>query len=241
METPPASPEATEPIHPTEPNAPTEPPEPIAPLDAIEGRVLGCLIEKQLTTPEYYPLTLKALTAACNQQSNRLPVMALAETDVVRGLDRLQAKGLSLTTHQAGARVPKYRHGFTQKFPVREPEAALVAELLLRGPQTAGELKGRAGRMRSFVSLEAVEEALGRLAEREPPLALLLPRQAGQKERRWTHLLSGMPEVSEEAPSPARPEAATLAVRSEDERISKLEAEVKALREELEAFKRQFE
>lgn len=223
------------------PEAPEPAPPPLPVLDAVEARVLGCLVEKELATPEYCPLTLKALTAACNQQSNRDPVTALAETEVVRGLDRLQGKGLSVTTHQAGARVPKYRHAFTRKYPIRPAELAVLAELLLRGPQTSGELKGRAARMHPLGSLEEVEEALTRMAEREPPLAVRLPRQPGRKEPRWAHLLSGAPEVAEEAPSPPRPEAATERVRAEDARIAALEARVAALEEAFAAFRKEFE
>jgi len=214
----------------------------IAALDDLETRVLGCLIEKELTTPEYYPLTLKALTAACNQQSNRHPVVTLDETAVVRGLDGLQRKGLASNIHQAGARVPKYRHLFTRKVPIRPAEVAVLCELLLRGPQTAGELKGRASRMHPFASLEEVEEALGRMAERTPPLVTLLERMPGQKEPRWAHLLAGEPAYTEPgAAAGPGPEAATLKVRAEEERIAKLEARVAALEEALEAFRKQFE
>jgi uncharacterized protein YceH (UPF0502 family) len=222
--------------------APAEAPFALAALDDVEARVLGCLIEKELTTPEYYPLTLKALTAACNQQSNRHPVVTLDETAVVRGLEGLQRKGLSATTHQAGARVPKYRHLFTKKVPIRPAELAVLCELLLRGPQTGGELKGRAARMHPFASLEEVEEALARMAERKPPLVTLLERMPGQKERRWAHLLAGEP-VYTEAPvtSGPAPERATLKVREEEERIARLEARVAALEAALEAFRKQFE
>jgi len=226
---------------PAQPDTPPESALGDAPLDPVEARILGCLIEKQLTTPEVYPLTLKGLTAACNQQSNRLPVMELAETDVVRGLDRLQTKGLSVTTHQAGARVAKYRHVFGNQFPLRQPETAVMAELLLRGPQTEGELKNRAGRMHPFVNLAEVAEALTRLAERTPPLTVLLPRRPGHKEPRWAHLLAGPPDPADLAAAAPRPEAAVVRVRAEAERVAALEARVAALEAAFEGFRKQFE
>jgi len=153
-------------------------------LDAVEARVLASLIEKQVTTPEYYPMTLNALTAACNQKSNRDPVLALEETRVVRVLDALQDRRLIIRTVTAGGRVPKYRHAFADQVPLGPARMAVLCELMLRGPQTVGELKGRASRMHPFEDLQAVEAALTALAGREPPLAALLPRQPGRKEPR---------------------------------------------------------
>lgn len=210
-------------------------------LDEVEARVLASLIEKQVTTPEYYPMTLNALTAACNQKSNRDPVMALEETVVVRVLDGLQERGLIVRTVTAGGRVPKYRHSFAEKVPLGAARMAVLCELMLRGAQTVGELKGRASRMHPFEDLQAVEAALTALAGREPPLAVLLPRQPGRKEPRWAHLLCGPPEIAEEAPAEAMAEPARMIVRSEDERIAALEARVKALEEAFGAFRKQLE
>jgi uncharacterized protein YceH (UPF0502 family) len=210
-------------------------------LDEVEARVLACLVEKQATTPEYYPMTLNGLTAACNQKSNRDPVTALAEADVVRALDRLQDKGLCVRTVTAGGRVPKYRHVFNEAVPLGEARMAVLCELMLRGPQTVGELKSRAGRMHPFADLDQVAAALTALAGREPPLAVMLPRQPGRKEPRWAQTLTGAPEVPEAAPAEPRPEAARLTARAEDERIGRLEARVAALEAELAAFRRQFE
>jgi len=217
------------------------PPMEMLPLDDVEARVLACLVEKQVTTPEYYPMTLNALTAACNQKSNRDPVLALAEADVVRGLDRLQDKGLIVRTVTAGGRVPKYRHRFTERIPLGPGRVAVLCELMLRGPQTVGELKGRAGRMHPFADLDQVEAALTALAGREPPLAVELPRQAGRKEPRWAQTLTGTPEMPEAAPAEPRPEAARAAVQAEAERIERLETRVTALEAELAAFRKQFE
>jgi uncharacterized protein YceH (UPF0502 family) len=216
-------------------------------LNDIEIRVLGCLIEKEMTTPDYYPLTLNALTNACNQKSNRDPVMNLEETDVVRALDGLRLKGLAMQAHGEGSRVPKYRHSLAEKLYLEPEESAILCELLLRGPQTVGELRGRADRMHSFEDLARVEAVLQELTERQPPLVIKLPRQPGRKEHRFGHLLAGEPEFAPEDRLPA-PEAATVKVRAENERIEALEQEVATLREEvaelrraLEQFRSQFE
>lgn len=215
-------------------------------LNDIEARVLGCLIEKELTTPEYYPLSLNALTNACNQKSNRDPVMALGEQDVVRALDSLRFKQLALVSANGG-RVPKYRHLLAEKMQLVSSEMALVGELLLRGPQTMGELRTRAERMHAFADLAGVEEVLRELMERDQPLIVRLARQAGRKEARYAHLFSGEPELSAEENSPP-PEAARMRVMGENGRITQLEGEVAALRAEVaelrqvvEEFKLQFE
>ena len=215
-------------------------------LDQIEARVLGCLIEKEMTTPEYYPLSLNALTNACNQKSNRDPVMALEDGAVVRALDTLRFKQLAVVSADGG-RVPKYRHILSEKMQLVPAELALLCELLVRGPQTVGELRGRCERMQSFVDAAAVEDVLEELMEREAPLITCLARQAGRKEPRYAHLLCGQDGVPQESHSPA-PEAARVRVTAENERITRLEEEVAALREELaglarmmDEFKRQFE
>ena len=166
-------------------------------LNGKEVRVLGCLIEKELATPEYYPLTLNALTNASNQKSNREPVMSLEETEVIRALDSLRNKQLALVSAEGG-RVPKYRHALMERLRLDPAELALLAELLLRGPQTMGELRARAERMHPFADLADVEEALRELMERTPPLATILPRQPGRKEQRYAHMFAGAPETFEE-------------------------------------------
>lgn len=206
-------------------------------LNAIEARVLGCLVEKELATPEYYPLTLNALTSACNQKSNRDPVMALDEADVVRALDSLRFQRLA---HQSaeGVRAAKYCHNLEGLLRLEPQELAVLAELLLRGPQTVGELRGRAERMAPLADLAAVEDALKNLAERDVPLVTRLPRQPGRKEQRYAHLLSGMPDVSEESGTvPIEP--ARARVLAENERLAALETEVAALRCEVEALRGQ--
>ena len=215
-------------------------------LNPVETRVLGCLIEKELATPEYYPLTLNALTNACNQKSNRDPVMALEDADVVRALDNLRFQRLA---HQSaeGVRVAKYCHNLDGLLRLEPQELAILAELLLRGPQTLGELRGRAERMAALPDLAAAEETLTTLAEREPPLVTRLPRQPGRKEQRYAHLLSGPPEISDEGTA-APVEPARARVMAENERITALETEVATLRDEvaelraqLDTFRAQFE
>lgn len=216
-------------------------------LDEAEVRVLGCLVEKEITTPDYYPMTLNALTNACNQKSNRHPVVSFEEEIVMRALDGLKAKGLSLKVHEAGSRVPKYRHDFREALDLSDREVAILCVLLLRGPQTGGEIRARSERMYSFRNLEEVEEALEGLMEGEDPRVVKLPRQSGRREPRYMHLFSGLPQPSHETVTlPAEP--ATLRVMADNERIDRLEKavgdlrrEVVALKEGFNAFKRQFE
>ena len=208
-------------------------------LTAIEIRVLGCLIEKEMTTPDYYPLTLNSLTAACNQKSNRDPVLELDETDVVKALDKLRFKGLAMQATGEGSRVPKYGHNLEAKLHFEPEQLAILCELFVRGPQTLGELRTRCERMRPFDDLAAVETVLVELIEHDPPLVVKLPRQPGRKEQRYAHLLAGAPELPEAAEAP--PEAARLKVAAEDDRLQKLEEELAALRAEFEAFKTQFD
>jgi uncharacterized protein YceH (UPF0502 family) len=215
-------------------------------LDGVEIRVLGCLIEKEMTTPEYYPLTLNALTNACNQKSNRDPIMALAEEEVVRALDGLRFKQLVVVAADGG-RVPKYRHLLAEKLGLVPAELALVCELMVRGPQTVGELRTRGERMHPSADLAAIEEVLRELMERETPLVARLPRQPGRKESRYAQLWSGKPESTpDEGGTP--PEAAQQRVMAENERIARLEeevaglrAEVATLRQAVEEFTAQFE
>jgi len=204
-------------------------------INDIEARILGALIEKQITTPDYYPMTLNSLTNACNQKSNRNPVVSFDETVVVRGLDSLQDRGLSEKIYKADSRVPKYSHLFDKKLNLSRREIAVLCELMLRGPQTMGELRSRCERMYKFDGLQEVEEVLNGFMNREQPLTVKLPRQAGRKENRYMHLLSGEPEIQETEPHVTE-EDATIQVRAENERIAKLEEEVATLQKEFSEF-----
>jgi uncharacterized protein len=208
----------------------------------VEARVLGCLIEKDMTTPEYYPLTLNALTNACNQKSNRSPVMELGEADVVRALDRLRHAGLAMQAHGEGSRVPKFRHALVEKLHLEPEELAVLGELLLRGPQTIGELRARADRMHPFRDLAEVERALQELAQRQPPLTVMLPRQPGRRESRYMHLLSGEPET-ETAEGILESAGQTGSGRLDqlEQEVAILRDEVAGLRNELAELKAQLE
>jgi uncharacterized protein YceH (UPF0502 family) len=213
-------------------------------LTEIETRVLGSLIEKDITTPDYYPLSLNALVNACNQKNNRDPVMTLGEEAVREALATLQEKRLAGPASGADSRVTKYEHRLQEVFNFDRREIAILCVLLLRGPQTPGELRSRTDRMYHFDSLEDIVSTLDRLSQREPPLAAILPRQPGTKESRYTHLFSGQPEGSggvsvARAPSPANP--TTNSTPSTTERITQLEEEVAHLREELSEVQRQLE
>ena len=212
-------------------------------LNPIEARVLGALIEKDITTPDYYPLSLNALVNACNQKSNRDPVMALDENAVRDALYSLNDKGLAGAVSSADSRVSKYEHRLQEKFNLPRGETAILCVLLLRGPQTPGELRGRSERMFSFNDLSDVQSALQRLMQREAPLVTALARQPGTKETRYAHLLCG-----EVAGAEAAAEAVVTSASLDGSRITKLElevgnlkSEVAALRQHLESFRKQFE
>ena len=214
-------------------------------LTETEARVLGALIEKDITTPEYYPLSLNALVNACNQKSNRDPVMQLDENAVRDALDGLQQQRMAGPARGADSRVTKYEQRLQEVFNFTRPEIAVLCVLLLRGPQTPGELRGRAERMHRFEALDDVQSALQKLMQREPPLAKVLPRQPGTKESRYAHLLAG-DVVGAELPAPAS--AAVARDPSDAARIARLEEEVAELRREvgevkdqLGQFRRQFE
>lgn len=194
-------------------------------LDAAEVRVLGALVEKEITTPDYYPLSLNALVNACNQKSNRDPVVSYDEDTVAATLDSLRSKGLVMVTTGREMRVARYSHRLSEVFNFDRREMALLCVLMLRGPQTPGELRGRTERMYSFDDLAAVEASLNRLIERQPPLVNPLPRQAGFKEIRYVHLLSGNVDTPAAAPLPP--------ARGDEDRLSRLEAEVERLRAEV--------
>jgi uncharacterized protein YceH (UPF0502 family) len=206
-------------------------------LSPVEVRIVGALMEKEKTTPANYPLSLNALTNACNQKSNRNPVMDIDETIIAGALDGLGFhRKLTKRLLSDDNRVPKYRHDLTAVFNLTPQEYAAICVLLLRGPQTLGEIRGRSERLFNFESLEEVEQTLNRLAEREDPLVKQLPRQPGRKEARYAHLLSGDIDIEEIDIA----EPAVIEIRAENERVDKLEQEVEALREELVALKEQF-
>lgn len=208
-------------------------------LTDIETRVLGSLVEKQVTTPEYYPLTLNSLTLACNQKNNRNPVTAFTETEVAQALESLREKNLTYVFHGSTSRVPKYKHVMPEVMHLSRPQLALMCVLMLRGPQTVGELRGNASRLHEFSGIEEVEANVNSLVSHEPePLIVCLPRQPGQKEARFAHLLSGTP--SEEIISEAPAARVGSPRKGDKERIENLEREVAALTEEVQTLKQQF-
>jgi len=205
-------------------------------LSEIEVRVLGSLIEKDITTPDYYPLSLNALVNACNQKNNREPVMALGEDSVRQALSTLQEKRMAGPAGGADSRVTKYEHRLQEVFNFDRRETAVICVLLLRGPQTPGELRGRTDRMYRFEALDDVQATLQKLMDRDPPLVRVLPRQPGTKESRYVHLFAG------DTFPPLTPETANSRVRTEssdEQRIANLEAEVAALQRDFQDLKRQ--
>lgn len=216
-------------------------------LTDLEIRVLGSLMEKELTTPENYPLSLNSLVSACNQKSNRDPVLSLTESEVQKALEGLGARGLArLTT--TGGRVAKYVHSAADKLGLDVPARAILAELMLRGAQTAGELRNRAERMAPFADIEAVDGVLGELMREAPPMVVRLPRQPGRKEARYAQVFGGMPELPEEAEDdePARERAVPYKLpmsgrlQKLENEIADLRAETAELRKEVEEFLAQF-
>ncbi|MDP1580022.1 MAG: YceH family protein [Candidatus Didemnitutus sp.] len=218
-------------------------------LTDVEARVLGSLVEKELTTPEYYPLSLNALVNACNQINNRDPVVAYGEGDVSRALDSLRDKRLAVVITGGTSRVQKFGHKFADVFTLSRAEVAALAVLLLRGPQTVGEIRNRSGRLHEFADLSEAQTTLATLAERAPPLVTCLPRQPGTKESRYAHLLCGevpSPAVAtaaqpaNHAPSAAAstPAAATANLEIE---VAELRKELAELREQFAEFRRQFD
>ncbi len=196
-------------------------------LSDIEVRVLGSLVEKEITTPDYYPLSLNALTAACSQSSNRSPVVQYDEQSVARAADDLREKKLVHQVDRSESRVTRYRHVLYEALDLGRPAIAVMCVLMLRGPQTVGEIRTRTNRLYDFSGLEEVETTLNSLIARESPLVVRLPRQSGQKEVRYAHLLSGEVNLTEPEPEP--------------DRIGKLEKEVEDLKRQFEQFRKQFE
>jgi len=205
------------------------------PMDLTEPevRVLGCLIEKELTTPEYYPLTLNAVTNACNQKSSRWPVVEYDEKTVVRALDALRDRKLAWMVSSNVGRVPKYQQSFTKNLGLKPDEVAALGVLMLRGPQTVGEIRTRGERLFAFPSVEAAEATLEALSVRaDGALVAKLPRQSGRKEHRFTHLLSGEPRVAEEETVP-KSEASRVEVEAENARLARIEEELAQVKQEL--------
>jgi uncharacterized protein len=206
-------------------------------LNDIEARVLGALLEKEITTPDYYPLSLNSLVNACNQKSNRDPVMNLDEDSVRDALRMLQDNSLARSVSAADSRVTKYEHRLQEAFNFDRREAAIFCELLLRGPQTPGELRTRAERMHPFDDLSEAQSALQRLMNREPPLVKVLARQPGTKESRYIHLLSGDAKAASSTAGREVPEAPE---REKTDEFSRLSAEIAELRRDMADLKQQF-
>ncbi len=210
-------------------------------LNEVEVRALGALIEKELTTPEYYPLTLNSLTMACNQKSNRDPIVAFDNKTVLRAVESMRDKNLTMLVTGGGSRVAKYKHTFARRFQFNEKEVAVLCALMLRGRQTVGEIRGRSARLHDFADLGEVSATLNGLMKRGGGAYVIeLPREPGRKESRYAHLFCGTPVIPEVAiqrgPEPVR---GTLV--AENDRFAKLEEEISFLREELTRLKSDFD
>jgi uncharacterized protein YceH (UPF0502 family) len=214
-------------------------------LNEVECRVLGSLVEKEITTPEYYPLSLNGLINACNQKSNREPTMNLDQAAVRQALHSLDSQSLVRSVSAADSRVTKYEHRLQEAFNFYRHEIAILCVLLLRSPQTPGELRTRAERMHPFDDLSAVHSSLQHLMKREPPLVKLLPRQPGTKEARYAHLLSGDVESFEAKPEIETSRSTGTAdgerIASLEEKVSALQKEIIDLKQQLATFRKQFE
>lgn len=208
-------------------------------LGETEVRVLGALVEKQITTPEYYPLTINALVAACNQKTNREPVTNYDEATVSRAVESLRNKNLVYVFLGSGSRTVKYKHRLPEMYETDEPETAVLAALMLRGAQTLGEIKERAGRFYAFADLNEVNAALENLINKESPLAARLERAAGQKETRFAHLLTGELPAAATAPTEREPRPANNQIGSE--RIAQLEQEIETLKTRFDELQQTFE
>jgi uncharacterized protein YceH (UPF0502 family) len=212
-------------------------------LSPIETRVLGALLEKERTTPEYYPLSLNGLVVACNQTTNRDPIVSYDDLIVEQSLDRLREKKLAMLVHTAGARVPKYRHTLLDHYNLDAHEVALLCVLMLRGPQTPGELRSRTERMCGAMSLPEIEKYLEELTSGGDPLVRVIPARAGQKEKRYVQLLSGEPELDSSTFAPplaggSIPQKSRLDTLEAE--LNTLKSELRALREDLADFKKSF-
>lgn len=203
-------------------------------LSPVETRILGCLLEKERTTPDIYPLSLNSLTAACNQTTNREPVVSYDEKTVERGLESLREKKLATVIFGAGSRVQKYRHSLLETYNLERREVALLCVLFLRGAQTPGELRTRTERLCGAMTLTEAETSLENLTRGDHPLVRAIPARLGQKEKRYVQLLSGEPDLTEPA------HAASVETPVETSRIEKLEVEIAALRAELQSLREEF-
>lgn len=203
-----------------------------------ETRVLGVLIEKELSTPDYYPLTLNSLTTGCNQKSNRDPVVDFSQSEAMTALDDLMRRRVAGHVSGAGSRAEKYRHALAEAWGLSKADLSVLAELLLRGPQTVGELRARSSRMYDIGSIEQVEKILESLAGREEPLVSQLPRQAGQKEARFAHLLQGEPVIPE---APAARSVPSGKIESLEEEVAELRERLDDLEAAFNSFRAQFE
>jgi uncharacterized protein YceH (UPF0502 family) len=209
-------------------------------FDPLEIRVLGVLAEKEALTPDNYPLSMNALTNGCNQLTSREPVMSLSESEVQQALQQLMEKRLVAEVSQSGARVTKYEHRMRIKWMLEQDKLAILTILMLRGPQTAGEIRNRSGRMHEFSSVADVEAGLQFLIDKFPPLVVRLARTPGTKEARYAHLLGGEP-VIEASPDNAQEKSVSTAGQSLEQEVADLRAQVEWLTQQFEAFKRQFD
>ncbi len=213
-------------------------------LNEVEARIVGCLIEKEATTPDYYPLTLNALVAACNQKSNRFPIVEYDEQTVSKALERLRERNIVYVFIGSTSRVQKYKHILPKLLEIDLHEVAIICVLLLRGFQTIGELRERTQRIYEFESLEEVHQTLDELMQRDEPLVVELPKQSGQKERRFAHLLSGeiTPEILESVQhTPTDRQAKQEQITKLEQEIAELKTDFATLRAEFEEFKKQFD
>lgn len=212
-----------------------------------EARLLGVLVEKHLSTPDHYPLSINAATNACNQKSNRNPVVSYSESEVQEAVDSLHRKQLAGRSISSGSRTTKYRHSLGEAWRLQRPELAVLSSLLLRGPQTVGEIRTRTNRMYDFESLEATAVAIESLIEREEPLLVQLPRQPGQKEVRFAHLLCGDPDFLAsdgdlaDAPTRLKEPGANRSGSGKSDELAELRGRIDALEAAFAAFKKQFE
>jgi len=214
-------------------------------LTDIEARILGSLVEKQLTTPEYYPLTINALVTACNQKNNRNPVVTYDEPTVSRAVEVLRDRNLIYVFYGSTSRVPKYKHMLPSVYELQPGEVAVVSVMMLRGPQTLGQLRERTGRLHQFADLGEVQQTLDGLMRREEPVVAKLPAQPGQKEARFAHLLSGEIDIEELAAAaatrPSRGSAETGRIEVLEQRVASLESEMGTMRQMFDEFRKQFE
>lgn len=208
-------------------------------LNAEELRVLGSLLEKSKTTPEYYPMTLNSLQTACNQKTSRRPVVAYEENTIIQALDSLRKRGLISTVVGGGSRVTKYKHNLAIQYPLLPQDLAALCLLILRGPLTSGEINSNSGRLFDFESLDEVQEVLNRLQEQEPPYVKLLAKRPGQKEARFVHLLGEVNEEDYDFASTASDPASNTKIQALESRVESLEEQLARLREEFDKLMEQ--